>query len=581
MVESTNLEGLLMKYTNKGVSLIALIITITVIVILAVAVIQKGMGRTDDAKLAKHNQGISTTQEEVEGYYYQKGEALPVVNLTPYPIPPESSLLAEITKNNEQNDTFYVVDLAKLGKVVGKEGTGIGDDIYIVSSARHTVYYVKGDNIKGIIYHGLISKNDVKLAQIITPTGGATPTAGGVPTNSPTPTPGSGGWDGIVNSPKLSAGMEPIKFTGAGNNYVDLTPDEILNANNEWYDYRNSSTTKNKWANARLADGSMLVWIPRYTYKILNNENTSTTGDIDIKFSNGTTDETSNSYRVHPAFYWGGWNIPISAPMTKQPGGVELTGIWVGKFEASPREGTAGNPDEDDVTTKHVKIIPNAKSWGCISISNSYTVCKNMQDTADYTTYGISNDRNVVDAHMMKNSEWGAAAYLSKYALGTTGIAINSNIGLMTANTDLSANKTQSTTGTEYGLYDMSGGVWEYVASYVDNGNSYLNTYGNSLYTEAQGKYKDIFPKASTESQANNYTAASQAYGYGLYETSSSYNGSTSWFGDKSDFPWSSSPFFLRSGGCNFGSEAGVFCFANGAGASGGYFGFRSCVVVP
>ena len=37
-----------------------------------------------------------------------------------------------------------------------------------------------------------------------------------------------------------------------------------------------------------------------------------------------------------------------------------------------------------------------------------------------------------------------------------------------------------STTGNVYGIYDMSGGAWERVAGYLDNGNGSLTTYGKS-----------------------------------------------------------------------------------------------------
>lgn len=171
---------------KKGVSLIALIITIVVIIIIAAAAIQRGIQRTDEAKLAKHNTNISAAQEEVENYYYYSGGELPIVNTTPYTILEISTLKAEIEKNGEKNDKFYVVDVAKLGKVSGDEGKGTGDDIYIVSATRHTVYYVKGITIKGVTCHGLYQNSNVKLAEI---TGGPTPTGEPTPTQTNTPTP--------------------------------------------------------------------------------------------------------------------------------------------------------------------------------------------------------------------------------------------------------------------------------------------------------------------------------------------------------------------------------------------------------
>lgn len=154
-----------MKTEKKGISLIALIITIAVLIIIAGATIQKGLQRTEDAKVARHNTDISTVQEEVESYYYNKGGELPIADLTPYPLPTGSSLYTETAKNGDNTDTFYKLDSSKFGKASGNNGTD-PSDFYIVSATRHNVYYVKGIISKGLTYHGLVAKNDVKLAQV-------------------------------------------------------------------------------------------------------------------------------------------------------------------------------------------------------------------------------------------------------------------------------------------------------------------------------------------------------------------------------------------------------------------------------
>ena len=54
----------------------------------------------------------------------------------------------------------------------------------------------------------------------------------------------------------------------------------------------------------------------------------------------------------------------------------------------------------------------------------------------------------------------------------------------------------QSTTGTVYGAYDMSGGAWEYVAAYVDNGDSNLTSYGSSL-VNGDAKVKNVYTRGN------------------------------------------------------------------------------------
>ena len=152
-----------------------------------------------------------------------------------------------------------------------------------------------------------------------------------------------------VNKPVLTAGMKAIKFT-------DPTQDrkgEVRESSadeTDWYDYN-----AKKWANSQTEDGSMWVWIPRYAYKVNDNQT------FDIKFLIGTTDnyydengniqiakrckseeelvDTTVGYTVHPAFTDetkinyrnGGWD-------------KELTGIWVAKFEAGYASGNNGAP---------------------------------------------------------------------------------------------------------------------------------------------------------------------------------------------------------------------------------------------
>ena len=259
-----------------------------------------------------------------------------------------------------------------------------------------------------------------------------------------------------VNAPKLGEGMTPIVYIGE------------------------NKPTEKKWANAMTEDGSMWVWIPRYAYQIADNyhTNSATGGTINIKFlkdsSNIAYDGTSTwdnvsgqgKWNIHPAFNYG----------------QEVSGIWVAKFEASP-EGATTNPSnsEYDGTGKKLQVKPGVSSWSNIAIGNAYTVCLNYN--------------SALNSHMMKNDEWGAVAYLSKSKYGKQNeeVWINNSSSYITGSAGNSASagsnegttndytSTQgvkaSTTGTVYGVYDMSGGAWEYIAAYVNNGDSNLASY--------------------------------------------------------------------------------------------------------
>ena len=198
---------------------------------------------------------------------------------------------------------------------------------------------------------------------------------------------------------------------------------------------------------------------------------------------------------------------------------------------------------------------------------------------------------------MMKNDEWGAVAYLSKskygkqneevwinnsssYITGSAGNSASAGSNTGTTNDYTSTQGVKaSTTGNVYGVYDMSGGAWEYVAGYVNNGNSSLTSYGSSL-VNGDAKTKNVYSKGSSDSRDNNYSANSGKYGDAVYETSANGNSSnSSWYGDCSRFPYTDLPFFLRGGYYSNGTGAGVFYFDNDIGGSDSGGSFRPVLV--
>ncbi len=343
-----------------------------------------------------------------------------------------------------------------------------------------------------------------------------------------------------VNTPKLGSGMTPIKWNGSS--WVNTT-----GSDKDWYDY-----TGKKWANAKTSDGSMWVWIPRYAYSITSGYHSSSAGNIDVEFMKGLTNETSTGRKsFNNASGQGKWNIHPAFNY-----GTTVSGIWVAKFEASNSGGK-------------IKVEPGVSSWRSITVNDIYTNCLNYNKT--------------LNSHMMKNDEWGAVAYLSKSKYGKNAeVDINSDSSYYTGGGSGNAyvtNVGQSTTGTVHGVYDMSGGAWEYVAAYVNNGNSNLTNYGSSL-VNGDAKTKNVYSKGSSDSRDNNYSANSGKYGDAVYETSANGNSSSSsWYGDYSSFPYTSDPFFRRGGNCNNGSNAGVFCFYNYNGGSSSYYSFRPVLV--
>ena len=373
-----------------------------------------------------------------------------------------------------------------------------------------------------------------------------------------------------ANAPVLGTNMTPVNFNSSNNTWQEV--DE----SNWEYSYTNTPK-ESKWANAVVKDDSgnvtgYFVWIPRYAYKITyynEPEHQTIIGYSDARgmvtangaeyIGEGSRRKAGDNYVVHPTFTndieVGGWDS-------------ELEGIWVAKYEASSSNPSA-NYGGGNTADLDVKALPGIRSWTDVYINNIYIVSRNY-----------SPDNN---SHLMKNSEWGAVAYLSysNYGIGRETKVANANTGSSyytggssTESEIYTTNAGQSTTGNAWGIYDMNGNAWEYVASYVNNGYSQLTTYGQTLIdagTSSENSEKRTVQVYEASNGGDGSTSASYTQNYKLsgekmfgdatYETSTSASNSTgSWQDAYASFPDASNPFFLRSG--NYGdSNSGVFFF--------------------
>ena len=380
-----------------------------------------------------------------------------------------------------------------------------------------------------------------------------------------------------ANRPVLAEGMIPITYDG--NNWVKA---DEYGAYNNWYDYGNQ-----KWANAVMVTSAKretymnanagtaipendilayFVWIPRYKYKLFNATYASGTSAqvIDVVFENGTSttgnvtctyasngaetcqNKANGNWYTHPAF------TMINASGNK----TELKGIWVAKFEISG-------------STTAPRVKPGVSSLRSITVANMYNTGKLFRST-DYIT---SNGINQSDSHMMKNIEWGAVAYLkqSNYGLGLTDIGINNYISYKTGCGAAPGSSSESytcnlyntikgmlasTNGNITGVYDMSGGAWEYVMG------NYNKTTGNSGLTVSgvPAEHIDIYSGTSV---------AASHLGDATGETAG-------WYSDFDLFVNSSYPWFTRGDNEYNWDYVGVFNFDNSTGGLyNDKYGFR------
>ena len=308
---------------------------------------------------------------------------------------------------------------------------------------------------------------------------------------------------------------------------------------------------------------------------------------------------TVGDYMTHPAF--------LSIPST---------GFWVGKFETGYRGATSSAEAEQNVNDPSKIIIkPNTYSWRGIQLANAF-----------YSSYNYQRE---LDSHMMKNTEWGAVAYLQHSAYGsTTSVRINNYSDYVTGyaanneptcgwtNSDEECNRycndgtcntaypnsnSASTTGNISGIYDMSGGTYEYVMGVMQDTNGNLMSGGNNLnnsgfngsfndggslttgYDWPEEKYYDSYLYYDREGDDTYYRFQRRILGDATGEMGPFYlqtlnNGSraiNSWYRDQGVFVYSDLPYFWRGSGYSSGTNTGIFSFSTDSGHESSFLSFR------
>lgn len=321
------------RMSKKGISLISLIITIIVIIILASIAIYNGFSKNiDEAQVAKiYNEFIEVENAVAQRGYEHKLDSI----VYQYENTEAFSSTNTITVNEiTYGEGYYLVtpgDLAKLGV----EG----------AVREYIVNYTTGDVILKEPYY--LSDKEVYTKDDVVD----------VYTDNSVITGSEYDKEKGVNKPELLEGMIPVKYDGS--NWVVVSKND-----KEWYDYSvDSQGGPLRYANVMLMDdtklsdasgkiysneelrginlenligmkvveeGSMFIWIPRYTFKEESDGSTS------IVYSNLTKDYTANGYVKSPAFYYGEYTGAETTDKENTgyiAGGKELAGIWISKYE--------------------------------------------------------------------------------------------------------------------------------------------------------------------------------------------------------------------------------------------------------
>ena len=357
-----------------------------------------------------------------------------------------------------------------------------------------------------------------------------------------------------ANKPVLASNMIPVYYDEA-NSVWKKADKNNSQKDYRWYSYSSTGEYKGMWANAvtvkeanrqtylNATPGTtismddittMWVWIPRFNAVTPSNYNGGTQAKpnaIDVTF-------VKQNETAIDAFTFGN---------------KELSGFWYGKFEIGGS--LASSCTNETCNVSNIVVKPNVSSLRSQKVSSFFYASRSMEQAGN--SFGFVNSE--VDTHMSKNNEWGAVAYLTQSIYGRctssttcTEVGINNNSSYITGygapagssssvtngtyNTALG--KDASTTGTIYGIYDMSGGAYEYV----------MGVYNNA-------KSSSGFNSLPDEKYYNNYTGSSYT-GHALTETKR-------WYGDNDGFVSASYPWFARGGYYGAGGVTGVFYFSS------------------
>lgn len=133
-----------MTRNNKGITLIILVITVTLLLMISGAAIYSIKMSPDTNKVGKMVNDINLLRGKVLTYYNRYG-SIPIVN-EESPTPINTSKIPIDQKNdNDDPNGYYEIDISKLENLTLNYGKRNGaTDIYIINISTLKIYYLKG-----------------------------------------------------------------------------------------------------------------------------------------------------------------------------------------------------------------------------------------------------------------------------------------------------------------------------------------------------------------------------------------------------------------------------------------------------
>jgi hypothetical protein len=225
----------------------------------------------------------------------------------------------------------------------------------------------------------------------------------------------------IENAPDLSSFNHNTTYyiTYSGGTEVKTSINQA--APSDWYNYTNK-----QWANILCENNGKkvyLVWIPRYEYRI-NTLEGSNFGQMDIQFISQSKTVADSGYIIHPAF-------SVNRDDTSETK-VELSGIWVSKFEATEIKAILNDFDIKSVTSSSATVAVTPSPTGEID-PNTYEYYINESGTpikigtANETITGLNSNTIYTIKVRAKSTLGNYTAFLTRSFVTTS----NSSTGVI------------------------------------------------------------------------------------------------------------------------------------------------------
>lgn len=434
---------------EKGITLIALVITIIVTIIIASIATSVGLSTVKRTRYYEAVAEMKTMQYEVNSLYEEYkngneevlnyGEDIEVgrtaKNKSVQTLSQKAFESLSITSEERVGYRYYNASYIENTLNV----SGITYD-FLVDVAKRNVILLEGIEYENVTYYAL---SQIEGAQYNVE----------YEDNSEVWDPTQIEYKDNVSKPKVSGKeMIPVVWDEGTLSWVkadvNWNEEEKMWEQNDsdlkWYDY---SVENKKWANIVTVEENgkysreyyiqaksgteilmsditaMYVWIPRYEYKNTYYTNGTyvqeSTGETiyvksDVRFI-GIDDDLKEGYTVSSAFsYVDGSNNTVN-----------LEGFWIGKFESSNY--TSKTPSTNigtnyggNLSSTNVTIKPNVTSWRKISVSDATNYC--TQISAESNVHGINSQSaepgRTAETGLITNDMWNAVSNLAQSKFG-------------------------------------------------------------------------------------------------------------------------------------------------------------------